>query len=83
MSLAIETYYTFAKSVDGNYKVELFLDHTKRKPDFVKTGSITGTANLDFELLNEVDVDGDAQYADVTVNVEIMEAFSSESSHTY
>lgn len=78
VSLTLEAYYTFKEPVDGNYKVELFLDHTKRKPDFIKSDRITGKTSLEFQLKNEVDIDGDEQYTDVTVKVEVVETFSSE-----
>ncbi|EAT47037.1 AAEL001794-PA, partial [Aedes aegypti] len=76
VSLTLEAYYTFKEPVDGNYKVELFLDHTKRKPDFIKSDRITGKTSLEFQLKNEVDIDGDEQYTDVTVKVEVVETFS-------
>lgn len=76
VSLTIETSYTFNRPVDGNYKVELFMDETTRKPDQEKSGRITGKTSVNFDLEDEVDIEGDDQHKDVTVKVEIIEAFS-------
>lgn len=78
VSLTIETFYTFNEPVDGNYVAKLFLDPHIRKPDFEKSARITGKASFEFDLKEEVELDGDDQYFDVTVNVVVTEAFSSE-----
>lgn len=76
VSLTVEASYTFNEPVDGNYEAKLFLDPNVRKPDFIKSDRITGKASFEFELEDEVEVDGDSPYNDVTVNVVVTEAFS-------
>lgn len=78
VSITIEAYYTFNEPVDGNYVAKLFLDPNTSDHSFEKSDRITGKASLEFELEEEVDSDADDQYFDVTVNVVVTEAFSSE-----
>lgn len=79
VSITVETAYTFGKPVDGTVTLELFLDDTIRKPDFIKVTSITGQTTLDFDLANEVDVAGDESFAYITAKVSVMETFTNRS----
>lgn len=79
VSITVETAYTFGKPVDGTVSLELFLDDTVRKPDFTKVASITGQTTLDFDLADEVDVDGDETFKYITAKVAVMETFTNRS----
>lgn len=79
VSITVETAYTFGKPVDGTVTLELFLDDTIRKPDFTKVARITGQTTLDFDLANEVSLEGDDSLSYITAKVAVMETFTNRS----
>lgn len=64
--------------VEGNLVVDLFLnDINKRRPDHTYSGRIKAQSTVEFQLKEELEVDGDSDVTHVFARVSVLETLSS------
>ncbi|KAL1399605.1 hypothetical protein pipiens_008079 [Culex pipiens pipiens] len=65
--------------VEGNLVVDLFLnDINKRRPDHTYSGRIKAQSTVEFQLKEELEVDGDSDVTHVFARVSVLETFSNK-----